>query len=81
MKIRFFTIIGIAVISSIAVFAAYDNISTDDVDHYNYKQTTQVIQDKYLNKTIFEWQQESHESLMFYHGIYGDKFFEDLGDW
>ena len=81
MRTRVLMIIGIiGIAASVMAGIAYDQYTNrNSSDHFNYKNTEQSIQDTYLDKTISEWQKESHESLMSYHETHGDKFFENLG--
>ncbi|MCE9653429.1 MAG: hypothetical protein K8Q89_10325 [Nitrosarchaeum sp.] len=84
MKTRPLIIIGIIAIIGISLslivsinYEQFTNRNT--IGGFNYKDTEPITQDTYLNKTISEWQKESFDSLMSYHGIYGDIFFEKLG--
>ena len=84
MKTRTLIIIGIVVIIGVSIslitaitYEQFTNRNTSS--HFDYKDTRPVIQDTYLDKTISEWQNESDDSLMSYHSIHGDVFFEQLG--
>lgn len=74
------TIVGIVAIglSLVVVLQTHDG-SPSWNGGFNYNHTDQIISDTYLDKNISEWQKESYESLMSYHAIYGDEFFENLG--
>lgn len=83
MKTRYKISIIIAVIgisASLITFISYDQFTNrNSSSHFNYKDTESITQDTYLGKTISQWQNESFDSLMAYHGVHGDPFFEELG--
>jgi len=82
MKTRLLIIAGIIIsigISLAIIAFTMSDESSKSHGRFNYKNTDPIIQDTYLDKTISQWQKESHESLMSYHDIHGDKFFENLG--
>ncbi len=62
------------------LFTNYEQFTNQsDSSHFNYRDTIPTIQDTYLGKTVSQWQNESFDSLMSYHAIHGDLFFEGLG--
>jgi hypothetical protein len=84
MKTRLLIILGIIAIIGISAFLiAYVNheqyANKNTASNFNYKDIKSITQDTYLNKTIFEWQNESMDSLMSYHEKFGDGFFSELG--
>lgn len=83
MKTRVLIIIGIIAIVGVSVSLIsinYEQFTNENTPGpFNYKNTNPVISDTYLDKTISEWQNESFDSLMSYHDIHGDVFFEQLG--
>ncbi len=80
MKTRIWIIVGIVVIAvSAGIFIQLNNLIHVESSAFDYKKTKPVIQDTYLDKTILQWQNESFNSLMAYHDIHHDSFFEELG--
>lgn len=80
MKAKFWLIIAVVASASITASVMYGQFAERGTSgHFDYKDTKPVTHDTYLGKTVSEWQDESFDSLMFYHGIHGDVFFERLG--
>ncbi|MEX0862292.1 hypothetical protein [Nitrosopumilus sp.] len=84
MKTNLLIIIGmttmITISALIVVGIDHDkSINQNSSSHFDYKFTHSVTSEVYLGKTISEWQNESFDSLMSFHKIYGDAFFEQLG--
>ena len=79
-KLLVITVIAVVIGISLTLFAfEMSDESSSEKGRFNYKNTEQLTSDTYLDKTISQWQNESHDSLMSYHAIHGDKFFEELG--
>lgn len=73
-------IIAVAISTSLIVFTNYEQFTNrNDSGNFNYQDTEPIFQDAYLDKTISQWQNENFDSLMVYHAIHGDLFFEELG--
>lgn len=82
MKTRYKILIIVLILTiSIIASIAYDQpINRNTSSHFNYKDTQQIIEDTYLNKTVSEWQNESFDSIMAYYDIHDDdSFFTKLG--
>lgn len=79
MKARFWLVIVVAA-SALLIVSMYAQFAERDAPgNFDYRDTKPVTQETYLDKTVSEWQGESFDSLMSYHGIHGDAFFERLG--
>lgn len=85
MKSRFLIIIGIVGIAIVGVFVfsyiKYQESAEIPYDTtWNYKNTEQIIDEKFLLKSVREWQHISPDKIDAYYADYGsDDFFSDLG--